>query len=91
MAKFDGGVGWYTEAECVIKVFFPENEIKCQYCPWCRSEAELKRYWCRITNGMIYDPYYPALPAGCPLKIKTADGGEVEKFGPRPESNPKSN
>ena len=38
------------------------------YCPFCRAEKELGRYWCRLTNDMLYCPEMKGLPECCPLK-----------------------
>ena len=67
--KFERGIAFYTEASVNKTVYFPENEIKCQYCEFCRAEKDLERYWCRLTNNMIYNPFALGLPDGCPLKI----------------------
>lgn len=69
MSKFDNGVKYYTAAKVNQMVFFPEKEVKCQYCQFCRAEKDLNRYWCRLTNRMIINPFYDERPKGCPLEI----------------------
>lgn len=70
MAKeFECGVSWFAIAKINQNVYFPEGKIKCQYCQFCRSEGDLKRFWCRLNNNMIYDPFIEGLPQGCPLEI----------------------
>ena len=41
---FEKGVKYYTKGQAVITVNFPEGEISCNYCPFCRAEEALKRY-----------------------------------------------
>ena len=67
---FENGVKFYTTGQAVINVPFPENEIRCGYCAFCRPEADLKRFWCRLTNKMIYNPYAGFLPEWCPIKFE---------------------
>lgn len=67
MKKFENGVGWYTHAKIGTIINFPEDNICCQYCQFCRAEKELGRYWCRLTNDMIYCPESRVLPDTCPL------------------------
>ena len=64
--EFPNGVKWYTGGVAYVPVFFPENRVICQYCPFCRSEKELERYWCRLTNEMIYNPYN-SIGGSCPI------------------------
>lgn len=81
MSKFKNGIGYYTKAAATVTVYFPEDEIRCGYCPWCRAEKELSRFWCRLCDKMVYDPHIPKLPDFCPLSFCTeADGsGELLK------------
>lgn len=67
--KFENGVKYYTPGIVKLKIHFPENEISCNWCPFCRAEDALKRYWCRLTNEMIYNPY-SGLADGCPIRFK---------------------
>ena len=67
--SFKNGISFYTHACANIVIHFPENKIKCQYCRFCRSENDLKRFWCRLTEKMIYDPFAPGLPDECPFEI----------------------
>ena len=76
MAKFDKGVLWFTSGIAKVPIHFPEAEIKCQYCPFCRSESELQRYWCRLTNDMIYNPSAGILES-CPIEFVITKEKEV--------------
>lgn len=64
-----GGVTEFTKGQAVITVYFPKNETDCHWCRFCRSEGELKRFWCRLTNEMIYNPY-GGRGAKCPIVIQ---------------------
>jgi len=63
------GIDYYLVAEIKTNIYFPEGKVKCQYCPYCRAENELKRYWCRIKNTMIYEPFVEGLPDFCPANL----------------------
>ena len=69
MKQFENGVLHFTEGKAVIPVFFPETEILCHWCRFCRAENDLKRFWCRLTNEMIYNPY-SGIGSKCPIKFK---------------------
>lgn len=68
MKQFENGISYYTKYHADITVAFPENVVCCRYCPFCRAEKELGRYWCRLTNDMLYCPEARGLPESCPLK-----------------------
>ncbi len=67
MKDFEKGVSFYTHAVARISVHFPEKQIKCKWCPFCRAEQALERYWCRLTNDMLYNPESYELGKNCPL------------------------
>lgn len=52
---FERGVKFYTRGLAQIEVNFPESEVKCQWCRFCRRD-DIGRHWCRLTNEMIYNP-----------------------------------
>lgn len=68
-ALFKNGVRWYTTASAEIKVCFPEGQVCCQWCKFCKPETALNRFKCILTDRMIYDPFIYGLPDGCPLYI----------------------
>ena len=70
MGRFDKGISYYTKGKAVVEVSFPEDAVCCQYCRFCRTEPELKRFWCRLTNDMIYDPFSPYRSENCPIKFE---------------------
>lgn len=79
MKQFENGVKWFVKGKACIDIFFPEGEIRCQYCPFCRAENDLKRFWCRLTNAMIYNPFTPELPEICPIEFTGEVIGKKEE------------
>ena len=69
MNKFENGVKFYRKGQAAVTVHFPENEVSCNWCPFCRAEDTLKRYWCRLTNDMIYNPY-AGRNSSCPIHFE---------------------
>ena len=84
MGKFDNGVSYYTDGFAIIPVHFPEDEVKCKWCPFCRAESELGRYWCRLVNRQVYEPKMDGLPEFCPIQFPTEykedDDGEQYRY-----------
>lgn len=74
----------YAIAAGIIRASFPNREIRCQHCPFCRGETDLKRFWCRLINRLIYDPFAEGLPEFCPLEVQVDENGEILAI---PESN----
>lgn len=79
-SEFPNGVAYFTMAEIRLDLSFPEDKVKCHYCPFCRSEGDLNRFWCRLTNNMIYNPFAPALPEFCPAELTGEIRGTVPKY-----------
>ena len=52
---FEKGVKYYTNGKAEIYIYFPEDQVVCQWCRFCRR-AEMGRHWCRLTNEMVIDP-----------------------------------
>jgi len=77
---FPQGVAYFTNGEIRLVVHFPENKVMCRYCPFCRSESDLNRFWCRLTNNMIYNPFIPELPEFCPVELTGEITGTVPKY-----------
>ena len=63
------GVLRYTIGRGEVKVAFPNNEVLCHWCPFCRSNSELKRSVCQITNEMLFTPF-DAIGNRCPLDFE---------------------
>lgn len=72
---FKDGVRYYTTGKAIVPVHFPEDQVICRWCPFCRSEQDLNRYWCRLTNSMIYAPNECILP-DCPIEFEKDDESE---------------
>ena len=60
--SFDNGVSWYTEAQA--KIFFPEGQVSCRYCPILETYA---RNQCRLTGEYLADTR--TIGYMCPLKF----------------------
>ena len=67
---FEKGVSFYTKGTVEVSVFFPEDDVRCLWCPFCRAEEAFGRFWCRLNNKMIYNPKYEGLPDSCPITIE---------------------
>jgi hypothetical protein len=77
--EFSNGVSFFTEGLASVPVYFPENRVACHYCPFCRAESDLNRFWYRLTNNMIYNPNVPELPEFCPIELM----GEIRGTHPK--------
>lgn len=77
--EFSNGVAFFTEGVASVPVYFPEKRVCCRYCPFCRAESDLNRFWCRLTNNMVYNPNVPELPEFCPIKLTGEFRGTVPK------------
>lgn len=71
--QFEEGIRFYTKGFALVEVFFPEDEVMCQYCLWCRSEGDLDRFWCRLSNEMIYNPFSRYRGERCPLVFEEGE------------------
>ena len=69
---FPNGISYFTFGNVVLCTSWPEDKVCCQYCKYCRSEKELNRFWCRLTEEMIYNP---AAGVGfqCPVVIEESN------------------
>lgn len=68
MKGFERGIGYYTRAQGVVKVAFPEDRTVCQWCKYARNEDSLKRWRCVLTDEYLI---YPFTTVGnrCPLEL----------------------
>ena len=73
--QFDSGVMNYTVAQCELTVYFPEEEVKCQWCPLIRHNDGLNRDRCGLTDEIIVSREIRGRK--CPLtiinKVKSED------------------
>lgn len=67
MPKFDRGVSYYTFAETTITVGFPEDELKCKWCPFIKHYDGLDRNKCGLTEDILFSTELRGI--NCPLTI----------------------
>lgn len=74
MGRFDNGVTRYTTCNLDINIYFPEDEVKCKWCPFLRHYDSLDRDNCQITHETIYTREFTGLK--CPLTILNETNSE---------------
>ena len=67
--RFDRGVSYFTVAECEVRVNFPEDEVKCKWCPFLRHYDGLNRDKCDRTGEILVST--EIIGYECPLTILT--------------------
>lgn len=67
MGKFDKGVTSYTFAEATIQVAFPEDDVKCRWCPFLRHNDGLNRDKCGLTERILFST--EIIGHECPLTV----------------------
>ena len=72
-----GKVSYYTKANGIVEVNFPEDRVVCQWCPYCRNEDSLKRWKCLLTGEYLVYPFI-SLGNECPLVIKEENDGNIQ-------------
>ena len=65
--RFDRGVTSYTFAEVTIQVAFPEDDVKCKWCPFMRHYDGLNRDKCSLTDKILFST--EIIGHECPLTI----------------------
>lgn len=65
--QFDNGVDNYTVTKCELTVYFPEHEVKCQWCPLIRHNDGINRDRCGLTDEIIVSREITGRK--CPLNI----------------------
>ena len=65
--RFDKGVTSYTFAECTVEVAFPEDEVKCQWCPFLKHYDTINRDRCQLTDEILFSR--EIIGQKCPLTI----------------------
>ncbi|MBQ4556546.1 MAG: hypothetical protein IJA60_02735 [Clostridia bacterium] len=68
MGKFDKGITWYTTAIAHIPVHFPEDDVKCKWCPHLRADEANSRHFCRLTGNVVYS--IEIIADDCPLEFE---------------------
>lgn len=66
--RFKNGVSHYTIGRAVITIPFPEDCVRCQYCPYLKYEDYAKRHSCRITQEWLLYPFH-GVGESCPIEI----------------------
>ena len=46
VGRFDRGVSYYTDCKLEMMVHFPEDEVKCRWCPFLRHYDNIDRDKC---------------------------------------------
>ena len=67
MGRFDKGVSYYTFADLSIQIGFPEDEVKCKWCPFIIHYDSLDRDKCSLTNEILFSREITG--HRCPLTI----------------------
>lgn len=67
MGRFDKGVSYYTDAEVTVQVHFPEDEVKCKWCPFLKHYDSMDRDRCNLTNEILISK--EIIGRKCPLTI----------------------
>lgn len=78
MARFSGGVHWYTVKK--VTITFPEDDVNCLACPLLGSDYGVRRSRCLRTGEYIPDPEF-MIGGQCPLEdVEEEDAGD-DLFG----------
>ena len=67
MSRFDKGVTSYTVCNLDMNIYFPEDEIKCKWCPFVNHYDSLDRDRCQLTSEILYTKEFTG--RNCPLTI----------------------
>lgn len=70
MLEGHGGVRWYSTAEGMIRVYFPEGKLACRHCYLCVKDPDYPlRQMCFLTREILP---YPERCIGnnCPLQFE---------------------
>ena len=67
MGKFDKGVMYYTFVEATIEFGFPEDELKCKWCPFLKHYDGIDRDKCSLTDRILFSREIRDIH--CPLTI----------------------
>lgn len=67
MSRFDKGVTSYTVCNLDMNIYFPEDEIKCKWCPFVSHYDSIDRDRCQLTSEILYTKEFTG--RNCPLTI----------------------
>lgn len=69
---------YYTVGECEIQVNFPEDDVRCHWCPFLKHYDSMDRNKCSLTDEILIST--EIIGQRCPLTIiienKTEDVGK---------------
>jgi len=78
MGRFDKGIQNYTACDLTMTVWFPEDEVKCRWCPFITHYDSIDRDKCFLTQEILYSRDFTGLH--CPLKvINNIDSEEMKE------------
>ena len=69
---FESGVKFYTWKTATINIVFPENQIACHWCRYCRKD-EIGRFRCRLTDNILYHAPLTGIDLNCPINNKEGE------------------
>ena len=80
MANEKNSVLFYTKASINIPIYFPEGDINCSVCPFCRYDKELKTAWCDVLGKFrcimtVADAAHNVF-SDCPLEFEKKEESE---------------
>lgn len=78
----DKAVTYYTWGTATLRVPFPEDMTRCQWCPYVRNEDSLKRHRCLLTGEYLPFPF-TSRGNECPIILDKED----EAYGPSSSRN----
>lgn len=65
--RFDRGVSYYTDCKLEMMVHFPEDEVKCKWCPFLRHYDNIDRDKCGVTDEILYSREFRG--RRCPIQL----------------------
>ena len=65
-------VTYYTWGTATLRVPFPEDMTRCQWCPYVRNEDSLKRHRCLLTGEYLPFPF-TSRGNECPIILDEGD------------------
>ena len=65
-------VAFYTWGTATLRVPFPEDMTRCQWCPYIRNEDSLKRHRCLLTGEYLPFPF-TSRGNECPIILDEED------------------
>lgn len=57
IVQFGKGVDYFTAYTGTVTVYFPEDDIRCHWCPYCRADQGFRQK-CVLNDEIIYNKDY---------------------------------